>query len=68
MSFVTRPRSKAVGALSRVNGEIQGGQVDLKASFGFDIGKDEHSAQFNWNIQRTGGFYSSLLNSLFPPQ
>ena len=64
MSFVARPRSKAVGALSGVNGVIHGGQVDLKGNFGFDTDKSEHSAQFNWNIHRLNGFYSQLLTDL----
>lgn len=68
MSFAARPRSKAVGALPGVGGVITGGQVDLKGNFGFDTDKSEHSAQFNWNIQRTWGFYSQLISSLFPQQ
>jgi pimeloyl-ACP methyl ester carboxylesterase len=64
MSFVARPRSKAVGALPGVNGVIHGGQVDLKGNFGFDTDKSEHSAQFNWNIHRLNGFYSQLLTDL----
>jgi hypothetical protein len=68
MSFVARPRSKAVGALPGVNGVIEGGQVDLKGNFGFDTDKSEHSAQFNWNIHRTRSFYAQLIASLFPQQ
>jgi pimeloyl-ACP methyl ester carboxylesterase len=65
MSFVARPRSKAVGALADVGGTITS-QVDLNANFGFDRNRDEHSAEFNWNIQRVGGFYSELLSDLLP--
>ncbi len=64
MSFVARPRSKAVGALADVGGTIKG-QVDLNARFGFDDKRDEHSAEFNWNIQRLNGetgFYHTLYN------
>ena len=68
MSFVARPRSKAVGALPNVGGVIASAeQVDLKGNFGFDAGKNEHSAEFNWNIHQTRTFYESLLNSLLPP-
>jgi hypothetical protein len=64
MSFVARPRSKAVGALAGVGGAIDGGQVDLRTSYGFDTGVSEHSAQFNWSMQRLDAFYSELLSSL----
>jgi hypothetical protein len=67
MAFVARPRSKAVGALPDVNGAIQGGQLDLKANFGFDTDMGEHSAQFNWNIHRLAGFYTSLLDAFSSP-
>ncbi|MDB6015900.1 MAG: hypothetical protein JWR19_389 [Pedosphaera sp.] len=64
MSFCARPRSKAVGAQSGVGGAVQGGSVDLHANFGFDLGSDQHSAQFNWNIQQVSGFYRQLGISL----
>ena len=68
MSFCARPRSKAVGAQPNVGGVLlTSGQVDLKGSFGFDTDKSEHSAEFNWNIQRLNGFYHTLLNALIPP-
>jgi hypothetical protein len=57
MSFCARPRSKAVGAQPGVGGAIQGGSIDLHANYGFDLDKSEHSAEFNWNIQRLSGFY-----------
>jgi hypothetical protein len=57
-----------VGALGGVGGVVKTtGQVDLHASFGFDREANEHSAQFNWNIQRlngTNGFYQELLHDL----
>ena len=73
MPFVSRPRSKAVGALEGVNGMIGGGELDLKANFGFDTDSQDHSAQFNWSIQQLGGlngFYRQLgisLKVLQPP-
>jgi hypothetical protein len=68
MSFVARPRSKAVGAQPGVEGVIQGGSVDLKGNYGFDVDRNEHSAQFNWNIQRLSGFYAQLLDKLLTSQ
>jgi len=68
MSFCARPRSKAVGAQPNVGGVIfSTGQVDLTASFNFQNRWDQHSAEFNWNIQQLGGFYHMLLNTLIPP-
>ncbi len=69
MSFCARPRSKAVGAQPGVGGAIQGGSIDLKGNFGFNDKKEEHSAEFNWNIQRLSGFYRQLGIGLgvFPP-
>jgi hypothetical protein len=67
MAFVARPRSKAAGAQPDVGGVIQGGQLDLKANYGFDIDSHDHSAEFNWNIQQLGGtngFYRQLGASL----
>ncbi len=69
MSFVARPRSKAVGAQPDVGGTLYTiGEIDLKASFGFDNKKEDHSAQFNWNIQNLWPFYRTLITSLLPPQ
>jgi hypothetical protein len=64
MAFCSRPRSKAVGAQSGVAGVIQGGSVDMTANFGFKQASNQHSAQFNWNIQRLGAFYRQLGVSL----
>jgi len=68
MAFVARPRSKAAGALPNVGGNIfTTGQVDLHANYNFDTPSQDHSAEFNWNIQRlsgTNGFYQVLLHDL----
>jgi pimeloyl-ACP methyl ester carboxylesterase len=65
MSFCARPRSKAVGAQPNVGGVIlTTGQVDLTGAFNFLGNWDEHSAEFNWNIQRLNGFYRQLGISL----
>jgi hypothetical protein len=69
MSFCARPRSKAVGAQPNVGGVIlTSGQVDLTGAFHFLGNWDEHSAEFNWNIQRLGGFYALLLDRLTTSQ
>jgi len=67
MAFVARPRSQAVGALAGVAGQVSGGQLDLTAHFNFQNSSQEHSAEFNWNIQRVEPFYQTLLSTLFPP-
>jgi hypothetical protein len=64
MSFCARPRSRAVGAQPGVGGAIQGGSVNLTESCDFRDGSDQHSAEFNWTIQRLGGFYRQLGISL----
>jgi hypothetical protein len=69
MAFVARPRSQAAGALGDVGGVVLGGQLDLKANYGFDTDSHDHSAEFNWNIQqlgKTNAFYQVLLQKLFP--
>ena len=68
MPFVARPHSKAAGAQPGIAGIINGQEVDLHTSFGFDRPSEDHSAQFNWNVQRVEPFYVTLLNKLFPPQ
>jgi hypothetical protein len=40
------------------------GQVDLTSTFHFENGRDEHNAQFNWNIHRLSGFHRQLGISL----
>jgi Alpha/beta hydrolase of unknown function (DUF900). len=68
MSFAARPRSKAVGARPGVGGSVvTSGQVDLTGRFNFLGDKTEHSAEFNYPIQRAWPFYGTLLGSLFPP-
>ena len=67
MSFMSRPRTKAVGALANLDASIFPTQLDLQALVGFDAKWDCHSGEFNWNIQRLGAFYSTLLNRLQSP-
>jgi hypothetical protein len=70
MPFVARPRTKAVGAQSGVQGQIHGEEVDLQAQFGFGGAASDHSGQWNRNIQdpAVGPFYFKLRENLFPPQ
>ncbi len=64
MAFCARPRSKAVGAQPGVGGVIHATGVDLTSNFNFLGGSDEHSAQWNWDIQLVNGFYKKLLNQM----
>jgi hypothetical protein len=67
MPFVSRPRSKAVGAQGGMGGQVQGGEVNLQgAGLGFTQDSEDHSGQFNWNIHRLRPFYDQLRASLFP--
>jgi hypothetical protein len=66
MAFCSRPRSKAVGALGGVGGVIHGTEIDLTSAYNFRGASNEHSAEFNWNIQRIEPFYVQLLTELFP--
>jgi len=70
MPFVARPHARAVGAQPGVAGVILGQEIDMHASYGFDRAAEDHSAQFNWNVQRTTAFYKQLGISLgvFPAQ
>jgi hypothetical protein len=60
MPYAAQSWSKCAGADGRTNGAITG-NVDLNASFAF---QDEHSAEFNRNIQRLQPFYHELLGQL----
>lgn len=47
-----------------LQGAALGGEVDLKAEFGFTADASDHSGQFNRPIQKVGAFYRSLEISL----
>ena len=65
MAYLARSLTHAVGAEPRTQGVIEGPGVDLFATFGFDDGPKEHSAQFNRPIQRgLMEFYLQLMGSL----
>ena len=71
IAFVARSRSRAAGALAGVGGPLNNAfEVDLSVEprfggiAGFLGGRNEHSAQFNWNIHRTTAFYGQLIDSL----
>jgi hypothetical protein len=68
MPFIARPRSKAVGAQAGVQGQIEGGQMNLRDQAGFTSDKFDHSGQFNRPIQDpvVGGFYFQLVTRFFP--
>ena len=69
MPFVARPHSKAVGAQAGVGNVVNGPEYNLQSQLGFTAATYDHSGQFNRNIQTTQvqGFYSRLLQNLFPP-
>ena len=59
-------RGIQLGAQEGLQGQIKGGELNLKTQLGFGAGEDDHSGQFNWNIQRLGLFYIQLRLNLFP--
>jgi len=68
MTFVARSRTRAVGALAGVHGEIDDA-LNLNISLGpdnpgFQTERSEHSAQFNRPIQRVHLFYERLKEEL----
>lgn len=67
-AFVSRSRTLAVGLSppETAHGVIKSG-IDLHTRFGFDKAlPDDHSAQWTWPIQKTGGYYLQLLDSIKP--
>ena len=67
-SMVSRSRSLSVGQSGpeSAHGVIQSA-VDLKTHFGFNNASfDDHSAQWAWPIQTTGGYYLQILTSINP--
>jgi len=61
MAFVSMPNTRAVGALPGLAGALTTSQqVDLTALVGFVGNWNEHSGEFNWNIQRLRPFYRTL--------
>lgn len=69
MPFVARPHSKAVGAQAGVGNVVNGPEYNLQSQLGFTAATYDHSGQFNRNVQtpQVQGFYSRLLQNLFPP-
>jgi len=60
MAFVARSRTKAAGAEGLTGGSIDSA-VNLETEFGFGNTREEHSAQFNRNIQqKMTKFYRQL--------
>jgi hypothetical protein len=62
--YACRTWAKAVGAEERTAGAVDG-KVNLDADFNFD---QEHSAEFNFNIQKLTDFYNTLLDRLRIPR
>jgi alpha-tubulin suppressor-like RCC1 family protein len=63
--YACRTWGKAVGAESRTHGKLNGSGVNLDASFNLD---QEHSGEFNREIQTLVPFYRELLRQLNIPQ
>ncbi len=64
MSFIARPRSKAVGAENSTGGSIDS-NVDLRGpDYGFTGADYDHSGEFNRRIQQTQKFYRKVGTSL----
>lgn len=69
LAYAARSRSKAAGALAGVGGDIAR-EVDLwllpqnGGIAGFRRNRNEHSGQFNWNIQGVWRFYERLAAEL----
>ena len=57
MSYVARPRSKAIGAEPNAFNVFQN-SINLKG-YGFGSTRSDHSGQFNRNIQELNEFYMS---------
>jgi hypothetical protein len=65
MSFLSRPRTQAVGAMPGLGGALNtGNQVDLQALVGFTGNWYDHSGEFNRPIQQLQPFYTTLLDRL----
>jgi hypothetical protein len=60
MAMIDRSKTKAVGAEGRTQGSIDS-SINLDTEFGFG---EEHSAEFERDIQRVGEFYKRLKNEL----
>ena len=62
-SFVTRSRTKAVGAIDYTGGPI-GAQVSLRDNYGFGNTRPDHSGQFTRNIQKLDALYKRMRDTL----
>jgi len=66
-AMVSRARTLSVGQSGpeSAHGVIQSA-VDLNAQFNFNDSISEHSAQWTWPIQTSGGYYLQILDSIKP--
>ena len=67
-AMISRSRTESIGRSGPETGHgvIQSG-VDLHARFGFyNAFPADHSAQWTWPIQKTGGYYLQILDSIKP--
>lgn len=68
MGYVTKSRTRALGAMLSTAGAIDGGFIDMSQQENdegtkYNFGKT-HSAQWRWNIQSTAPFWSDLVETL----
>jgi hypothetical protein len=63
MSFVARPRSKAIGAEPN-SSSVFSDSVNLGTEDGFDGRASDHSGQFNRDIQQLNKFYQDIYKEL----
>jgi pimeloyl-ACP methyl ester carboxylesterase len=64
LAHVARPRSLPAGGSGGVGGEIER-DLNLFENFGINSHRDEHSAEFNWNVQALKGFYDALIENAY---
>ena len=63
MSFVARPRSRAVGSEGN-SAVVFTTSIDLQTEYGFTRDQGDHSGQFNRRIQQLDGFYRRVLQEV----
>ncbi|MDD5201253.1 MAG: alpha/beta hydrolase [Terrimicrobiaceae bacterium] len=70
-AFIARPRSKAVGAVDTLFGNLPANMEDVNlnaAPYNFDGRKGDHGGQFNRRPQELDKLYSKILEIVQPPQ
>jgi len=63
MSFVARPRSKAIGAEPN-SAVIFPNSINLQTDYSFGPADSDHSGQFNRRIQQVSGIYKTIFDEI----